>query len=91
MLKFMSIESVMLYNYLILFFFCLQSFPAPGIGKAKSIFKSGWNYLKAGISKDSWPEHLHVAPLRCLGFLIEWQIQGSQTSRIVAQGFKSNP
>ena len=67
LLKFMSIESVMLSNHLVLchpLSFCLQSFPASGSFPMSQLFTSGGQSIGASAS---------VLPMNIQGwFLLEW-------------------
>ena len=57
LLKFMSIESVILSNHLIsaAFFFCLQSFPASGSFPVSQLFASGGQRIGASASASVLP------------------------------------
>ena len=78
-LKFISIESVMLSNYLICcrsFFFCLQSFPASGSFPVSWLFTSGGQSIRVSASASVLPMNVQGwSPLELTG-LISMQSRG---------------
>ena len=69
LLKFMSIESVMLSHHLILYsFFCPQSFPASGSFSVSQLFTSGGQSIEASTSASV----LSINILGLVSFRINW-------------------
>ena len=77
LLKFMSIESVMLFHHLILYsFFCLQSFPTSGSFSVSQLFTSGGQTIGASASALVLPMNIQGwFPLELTG-LISLQSKG---------------
>ena len=78
LIKFMSVESMILSNYLILccpLLFCLQSFPASGFFPMSWLFTSGGQSIGASASASVLPMNIQGwLPLRLTGLISLWQI-----------------
>ena len=74
LLRFMSIESLMLFNHLILcgpFSYCLQSFPASGSFPVSQVFASGGQSIGASASASILPMNVEGCfPLGLTGFIL---------------------
>ena len=93
LLKFMSIESVMLSNHLILcrpFLLCLQSFPASGSFQMNQFFASSGQSIGASVSASVLPVNIHGwFPLGLTG-VISLKFKGLSKSLLQHQNLKAS-